>query len=385
MTEKFYEQLWKCAGLTPSQGEEARRELAALHENDESRELSEQRSFTEWWLELTRLLWANRRRRVEWPFEPVFTSRLDGLVETTSYRLYTLHQTSLLARAFLHAEARARRGRTSLLWSDEPNPSTDDLSRVVRALHGAKLMEQGFAPPKWDATSGLHAQKVVWLRDERFASVRLLGYWLAGVAKMQNGRQAQAALDRWAAGLVVYDKFTKESEVVRARLQLPREVEETELDHRLRRSILVNAQLARAQAQPPTEEGRRVARLLRWHVAEKYHYAVAEPPELERRRHKQRVREEGEEEEEDDDDDEEEEKMTAKERVEKDRKKKEREEKARQEREIEAHIAVEEAVPMPREMPELRLLFLTGEYDGEAAKAQREKAGKQLLILQNDL
>jgi hypothetical protein len=216
----------------------------------------------------------------------------------------------------------------------------------------------------------------VWLRDERFASVRLLGYWLMGVAKMQNGRQTQAAVDVWAEGVVFHDKFFKESEVVRARLLLPREAEETELDHRLNRSMQINTHLARAQAQPPTEEGRRIARLLRWHVTEKLHYAVVEPPEpaaLRRRGHDEEKEDDDDEEDDDDAD------LTAKER---DRKRREKEEATR---EGDAKIAVRSAVPVPRDAPELRLLFLTGGYDGEAAKAQREKAGSELLILQNDL
>ena len=272
--DRLYSFLWRCAELDEKeQGVDARRRLASLHDNDAARTLEEQLDFTELWLALRRRLlerWRVTAHSVAADFEPVFVSQLDHLRETTSYRAYTMHQASLLARRWmLHVyreelEPHIVPGRRhirllALVATDGAGVYMrlmDATQRVIRCLYDAG--QEGWVEPCFDAEGQFNLEKLRWLRDERLTSVRLLCFLLAGLYHLLRSSVADA-IQVWHAGAGVAKTALSEEH---HRVRLTRDAAELRFDDVVLLSMRVSSLLLRADQQP--KKAPRVAWMLRW-------------------------------------------------------------------------------------------------------------------------
>jgi hypothetical protein len=265
MTSELYSFLWRCAGLAANEGVEARRRLELLHSNDDSRDFDEQLEFTELWLALAQRLYKRKRETPteESKTEPVFRSQIDGLRETTSYRVFAFHQTSILARRFLLDVLRS----TLLVLADSrtyipiEDASADDVprmellkdaGRVLRCIYGGRKGDDGAC---LDAEGKFNLGKLQWLRDRRFASVRLLCFWLTGVGSSRK-REFDKALGWWRAGSEFYLKDHRPDRS----LQMVRDPEEAQFDNLVVASMQLASFVIRADMAP----SERAQWVLRW-------------------------------------------------------------------------------------------------------------------------
>jgi hypothetical protein len=253
--EALYEYLWRAAGLE-GKGTEARLRLQSMHDNDESRTFEEQLWYTETWIQLAKLLYDRRRiphgLRLEIDEDTkekgdIFVSRIDSFRYTESYRVFVIHQTSLLARlAILRVQSELKISNN--YYSRSQAVSADSqymLRRVIRSMYHAIVAEKKRTGMKLSFDGFVNYGRLEWLRGQRYRDIRALLCWSLAVNCQQKPKPDWAkAINWWAEGDTAYQKVEEALNV-----EGFRDNTEVEFASTMARSCRIAMTLARADSQ----------------------------------------------------------------------------------------------------------------------------------------
>jgi hypothetical protein len=118
-----------------------------------------------------------------------------------------------------------------------------------------------------DTEGEMNLKKLLWLRDERYAALRLYCCWRTGLKARPD---VQTCLNFWAAGRWVYKSHGDDRDRTAAELGLSRHNSERAFDDLILRTVTINTALCRAEQQPATTaDGLRKAWFLRWYAINK--------------------------------------------------------------------------------------------------------------------
>lgn len=264
--DELYLYLWRRARLTG--GEQTRKRMVSMHSNDEGRTLSDQLWFTEVWIQLCVLLFADRRGEEVLPIVvdaatkekgDIYVSRLDSFQYTDSYRIYVIHQTSLLARLAIRDLIRRYGTNRPYFTRTHPIPTSvfPMLRRVIRSMYHAKHVdeESRCSIPLTVETKPMY-DKLIWLRDQRYRDLRVLCCWLRGIEQLRQGK-VQSVVNSWAEGDNLFRITIMSTDGLG--VQGYRDLVEVKFAEAIRRSMRIATALVRADAQDDDD----VARWLR--------------------------------------------------------------------------------------------------------------------------